>query len=302
MRQEDHRLAPSELYPAGEAGMQARMVLLSSGLRVRIVEAGDASAPPVILIPGWGCSAWIFHDTILPLARAGLRPIIVELKGHGLSDKPAARSEYTCDAMRDHLIDVLDALKLDRAGIVGHSMGAAIAVHVAAHSPERVDGVVLVAPVGFAGVPLLELFKAVTPSFAIPILPYLARPFLVRLMLGVVYGSLRGASGRDVDEFWSPTQLTGCTRALRHLLHHFFWNAPFPKLDRPWLTIVGTEDRLSDSNDIGRYACEGREVASIVIEKAGHVMFDEAPALVNDAIAGFFERVTRPEYISTQNE
>src|SRR5215212_3534347 len=100
------------MYPAGVEGVAARFVTLATGLRVRVVEAGAEDATPVVLVPGWGCGAWVFHETLLPLAAAGFRAIAVELKGHGFSDKPASASEYTIESMRGHLIDVLDALEI----------------------------------------------------------------------------------------------------------------------------------------------------------------------------------------------
>lgn len=296
------RLRPVEMYPAGEPGVRTRFVALRSGLRVRVVEAGDAGAPAIVLVPGWGCGAWIFHENLREIANSGFHVIAVELKGHGLSDKPREPSEYTADSMRDHLLEILDSLGLSKAALVGHSMGAAIVASVAALAPDRVSGVVLVVPVGFAGVRGMTLFRAITPRFAIPLLPLLATRALVRLMLSVAYGSRRRASPRDVDEFWAPTQFPDFTRALRHLLHEFEWAALFPRMEVPWMTVVGTDDSLSPASDVARYAgASGREPA-IVIEGAGHVMFDETPAIVNRSIADFFGTDARSGYISTQNE
>ncbi len=302
MRLVSRRLTPAEMYPAGETGLGVRMVLLSSGLRVRVVEAGDETSPPLVLVHGWGCSVWMFHDNIHYLADSGFRVFAVDLKGHGLSDKPGAASEYTLGAMRDHLIEILDALGLKRAGLVGHSMGASLAVHVAAAVPDRVSGVALMAPVGFAGVRGLSLFKALTPSVAIPIIPFLARRFVIRVMLSVVYGSARRASEQDADEFWAPTQFPGFTRALRHLLHEFTWDAPFPDVAAPLITMVGSRDRLSRPRDASRHSPAGREVPFLIVDEAGHVLLSESTDLVNAALADFFRVATRPDYISSQNE
>lgn len=296
------RPTPEEMYPAGEDGVNARMLDLRSGIRVRVVEAGDAASPPIVLVPGWGCSVWIFHENIVALAAAGFRVIAVDPKGHGLSDKPRAPAEYTTKAMRDNLLEILDALGIERAGLVGHSMGAAIVAQAAETSPEKVTGVVLVAPVGFAGVPGMWLLRAFTPSFSIPLLrPVAGRPFF-RVILSLVYGSLRRASDRDVEEFYAPTQFPDFTRALRHLLHEFTWDAPFPKLGVPMLTIVGSKDLLSRPGDAGRYADTERRSAPLIIQGAGHVIFDEAPDTVNTALVDFFRPASTGEYIGKQNE
>lgn len=293
---EVRRRLEREVYPAGVEGVSARYLKLASGLTVRVVEAGSRDAFPVVLIPGWGGNAWIFHKTLLPLAAAGLRPIAVELKGHGLSDKPTAAGEYTRSAMSLHLLQVLDALSLPRAGLAGHSMGAAVAVDAAAAAPDRVSGLVLVAPVGFAGVRGMTLFRLLSPEVLVSVLPFLVTPFVVRLMLRVLYGSLKRPTERDVRELHAPAAFPEFSAALRLLLHEFDWRARYPRLDLPTMAIAGSEDVLSPPSDIRRYA-----ERTLVVAGGGHVLFDESPEAVNRAIASFFDDVT-PPYISNQNE
>ncbi len=295
------RLTPTEMYPAGELGMQARMVKLATGLSVRVVEAGEVTARPVLMIPGWGCPAWIFHDNIRQIADAGFRAIVVELKGHGLSDKPAEAGEYTLASIRDHVIDVIDALQLSSVAVVGHSMGAAIAGAVAAKLDDRIFALAFVAPVGFAGVRGMTLFRAITPRFMIPALPFLARRTVIRAILGLVYGPLRGATGDDIDQFWAQTQFPGFTQALRHILHEFTWNSPLQRFSAPLLVIVGTEDLLSPPDELSLFSEAGGPMRSVVIGRAGHVILDESPAHVNRVLIDFFKSAGADNYISPQN-
>jgi pimeloyl-ACP methyl ester carboxylesterase len=282
------RLPAAEMFPAGSRDLRAHFLELASGLHVRVVEAGNEDAPVVLLIPGWACSAWVFHDTIGPLADAGFRAVAVELKGHGLSDKPARQQDYTTAAMREHVIEIIEALRVARVRIVGHSMGAAIAAHVAVAAPDRVESLVMVAPVGFAGVRGLSFFKLITSRPVMPIIPMLARRTLVRRMLSVVYGNMRPVSEKDVDEFWAPTQFPSFLYAMRHLLHAFSWNEPFPELSLPYMTMVGSRDVLCDPADITRYAGANGSAPTIVIPEVGHVVFDENPELVNGILMSFF--------------
>ena len=288
------RLPPGEMYPAGEADVRARFVALASGLNVRVVEAGFASSPPIMLVPGWACTAWIYHRTLPALAQAGFRAIAVELKGHGLSDKPTDPAEYTVESMRDHLIGILDALSIPVAGFVGHSMGGAVVAHAAAAAPDRVSRLAMVAPVGFAGVPGMSLFRTLTPEAMVPFLPYMASRLLVKAMLQVVYGDIVKPTERDVEEFRAPTQFPEFTRALRNLLHRFDWEAKFPGLAVPHMVIAGTKDHLSPPSQAPRY---GGENTALVVEGAGHVLFSEAPDVVNPALASFFRGWAQPGYI-----
>jgi pimeloyl-ACP methyl ester carboxylesterase len=273
------------MYPAGERGVRAHFVKTASGLRVRTVESGSADAPAIVFVPGWACSAWTFHDALPAVGAAGFRAIAIDLKGHGLSGKPTDPAEYTVESMRDHLIDVLDALALPAAGMVGHSMGAALAAHVAHAVPDRVTRLALVAPVGFSGVIGMSLLRAFTPRFALPIFPRLAGRPLVWAMLRIAYGSLTSPTRRDVDEYRAPTQFPEFTTALRHLLHVYDWNADFPRLSMPHMVIVGSRDHLCRPKTAGRYA-GGRP--PIVIKGAAHAIFPEAPDLVNRTLVDFF--------------
>lgn len=297
MESELHRLSDRGRYPEGVEGVSARYITLRSGLRVRVVESGAVESPAVILVPGWGCSAWIFHETMLPLAACGYRVIAVELKGHGFSDKPLERNDYTLESMTRHLIDIFDALELECAHVAGHSMGAAIAVNAALKSPHRFRSLALAAPVGFAGVRGMWFFRLITPAFAVPLLSLVVTRTFIRMMLAVVYGSLRRASMKDVEEMYAPLKTPGATMALSHLLHELDWRRPFPLLPIPILTLLGSEDVLSPASDAGRY--DQGEV--IVIEGAGHVLFDEAPEEVAGALCRFFGS-GRPPYISTHDE
>ncbi|MEO7219665.1 MAG: alpha/beta hydrolase, partial [Gemmatimonadaceae bacterium] len=239
------RLSPEEMFPAGDAALRAHYVALRSGIRVRAVEAGAVDAPPVVFLPGWGCSAYIFRDTLGAIAAAGYRALAVDLKGHGLSDKPVSGGEYTLASMRSHVIDILDALGLGRVRLAGLSMGAALAAHVAAAEPERVSSLVLVSTVGFDGVPGLGAVQKMTPEPLMNLLPRIATRPALRLLLHGVYGKLISFSERDVDEYWAPTQFPEFTQAMRRLLHEFSWKAPFLTPAMPCLVVSGTLDYLA---------------------------------------------------------
>jgi pimeloyl-ACP methyl ester carboxylesterase len=228
------------------------------------------------------------------LAEAGFRAIAVELPGHGLSDKPHEPESYSVEAMCDFVIGALDALSLPSAGLVGHSMGASVVVHVAGRAPDRVTGVAIIAPVGFDGVPGMPLFRALTPGFAIPLLPYMATRLVVWAMIAVAC-RLRRPNSKELEEFYAPTQFPDFTRALAHMLHRFDWKAPFPRLAVPRLVMVATKDHLSPWRNAHRYA---GDTEPVVLQGAGHMILDELPGQVNAALIDFFRAPSKSGYIS----
>jgi pimeloyl-ACP methyl ester carboxylesterase len=284
------RLPPAAMFPAGRSELRTRYLDLASGLRVRAVESGDSSAPLVLFVPGWGCSTYVFRENLVPIARAGYHVVAVDLKGHGLSDKPTTIGEYRLQPMRLHLTQILETLG-EPAIVCGLSMGAALSAHVAASSPEFVRGLVMVSPVGFSGVPGLAAARVATASPLTPLLPRIADRKVVELMLNLVNGKLRSITSRDVDEYWAPTQFPEFTLAMRHLLHKFTWRATFPALMVPALLISGTRDRFVSREALKSCCMTLPGMRHIEIENAGHVVVDEAPLKVNRELLDFFGKL-----------
>jgi pimeloyl-ACP methyl ester carboxylesterase len=281
------RLAPAEMFPAGREDLRTIYLRLASGLLVRAVEAGDPAAPAVLLFPGWGCSAYVFRENLSAIAGVGVRAIAVDLKGHGLSDKPVDENEYELDSMLTHVRQIARAVGDERIVVGGLSMGAALAAHFAAAQPEMIRGVILVSPVRFKGVTPLPLIKLATPSNVTPALPRLARRSTARLLLSQASGRLRRFTERDVDDYWAPTQFPEFVIALRHLLHRFNWNTGFPRFDAPTMLITGTRDRFTRRAARDEYSLASRTMEWLDVKDAGHLVLDEAPEIVNPALVAF---------------
>src|SRR3954447_17892488 len=108
---------------------------VSIGYRV----AGDPSGQPVVLLHGLGDSGTEWAPVLDGLA-AAFRVFVLDLRGHGNSDRPG---DYSFEWMRDDVLGFWDAVPLERVALVGHSMGAVVAVLVAQAAPERVTHLVL---------------------------------------------------------------------------------------------------------------------------------------------------------------
>jgi pimeloyl-ACP methyl ester carboxylesterase len=118
--------------------------------------------------PGHGGTAVAIHGLTAnhacwyPLADVvspGHRLVAYDLRGRGDSDKPA--SGYDLAVHGDDLLGLLDHFGVERAALLGHSLGAGIAVRFAAHHPERVDRLVLIDG-GFD--PRAEVFDSIAPA------------------------------------------------------------------------------------------------------------------------------------------
>ena len=136
--------APEDVAPA-----DGRFVTVG-GLRTFVQEAGPADWPPVLLIHGFGGSTFNWRLTLPALADAGYRAIALDLKGFGLADK-SFDQDYSHAAQADFAVEAMTALGVERATLVGHSMGGSVIAHLALKYPERVDGLVFAAAAVMTG-------------------------------------------------------------------------------------------------------------------------------------------------------
>jgi pimeloyl-ACP methyl ester carboxylesterase len=289
------RLTPEEMFPAGDSRFRVRRVRLPSLLTVRVVECGPIDGPAILLLPGWGCPAYEFRGVLPRLCEAGYRAITVDLKGHGLSDKPAGVREYSTDAMLDHVVEIIDALGLSGFVLGGHSMGAALAARAAAELPSRVTALVLLSPVGTHGLRGWRLARLISVGWLRPLYPHIVWRWLVSRLLRMAYGKHTGPTDRDVDEYWAPSQYREFAPAMRDLLHGLDWGSrrpvSFADAGVPVLLVYGTRDRLVNGTRVVEDARRSPAVRVIPIRDAGHVVADETPELTSEAILEFLEEI-----------
>jgi pimeloyl-ACP methyl ester carboxylesterase len=122
--------------------------LRANGIDLHVLAAGPRGGPLVILLHGFPEFSYGWRRQIKPLAAAGLRVIAPDQRGYNLSDKPDGVGAYTIDVLADDLIGVADMLGRERFAVVGHDWGAAVAWHLAARNPERVERAVVLNGIG----------------------------------------------------------------------------------------------------------------------------------------------------------
>jgi pimeloyl-ACP methyl ester carboxylesterase len=108
--------------------------------RIHYVTAGKGNST-IVFIHGWSCNLGFWREQISALADKE-RLILIDLPGHGQSDKPQAN--YTMDFFAEAVLAVLRDAKVDKAIFIGHSMGGAVIARVHHHAPEKVAALVSV--------------------------------------------------------------------------------------------------------------------------------------------------------------
>ncbi len=265
---------------AAGGGPQPQTIQVA-GKRVRYLvmgEGGDA----LLLLHGFGgdLNNWLFNQE--PLAQ-GRSVYAIDLPGHGESDKRLETGglvEYAAC-----VTGFMEAMGLRAAHLVGHSMGAAVALRIAADAPARVRSLTLVCPAGLGAEINIDYLR----GFAAANSRNQLKPLLAQLFAdqGLVNRQL-------IDDVLKYKRLEGVTEALDRTIVAQFEGGRQRTLLRdvvgsvPAQVVWGDEDRIIPP----RHA-EGLPAAVPVhrIAGAGHMVHMEAAAEVNRLVASFIAGV-----------
>jgi pimeloyl-ACP methyl ester carboxylesterase len=261
------------------------MDLLVDGRRVFAGTGGrplDPKRPLVLLLHGAGMdhTVWVLQARFL--AHHGFSVLAVDLPGHGRSEGPPLASVA---AMADWVLATVAAAGFARAALVGHSLGAAVALSAAARAPERVARVALLGT-----------------ALAMPVHPDLLASAKAGTLLApelmTFWGLGRGAQigGHPTPGLW----LTGASRRLiqrglgpvlaADLEACVAWKdgpAAAARIAMPALVLAGAEDRMTPAAKAREAATAIAGAELVVIPAAGHMMMLEAPDATVDALARF---------------
>lgn len=254
-------------------------------MRLRLLEAGLATGPVVLFVHGWAVSSYLWRHNIGPLADAGCRVIAIDLPGHGLSDAPLGRGDYSLATLTQRLGEVIDTLGVRPSLLVAQSMGGRIAAQCAIERPGVIARLVLFGPVGFGLVPPWRVLAPFLPPLPGALPSLLIPRRVVEIIQRRVHGKLGWFTERDIDEYWAPSQFPAVVRAQFQMLREFAWE-PWSEHDVSALTtpthvIFGTRDRTVRPIHAERLAARLPAGRLTWIVDGGHVVMEEVPARIN---------------------
>ena len=115
------------------------VVVRGDGVDLHAVRAGPEDGPLVVLLHGFPEFWYGWRDQIRPLAEAGYRVVVPDQRGYNFSEKPAGVDASRVGALSRDVLAILDAHDRERAHVVGHDWGAAVAWWTALHHADRVQ-------------------------------------------------------------------------------------------------------------------------------------------------------------------
>lgn len=255
------------------------------GVTLHYLEQG--AGEPLLLVHGLGASTFSFRRNIPDLAR-DFHVFALDLMGFGYSERPA-RGDYSQTGHATRLADFIYAVGLDRAVVVGHSMGGAIALRAAAMFPERVERLVLVGsarPNDLRGLSVMRLLRPLTPLIAAA--AYRNPRLPSRVLRSIVYDPSR-IDEETIEGYVAPMHAKGHLAAFGQLAADAGRDQTMRMEDvrQPALIIQGADDRVVPPR-VARWLHRRLPNARLeVLPECGHLVPEERPAEFDRLVAEF---------------
>ena len=252
------------------------------GVPIHYIERGSGPAAAV-LIHGFLGHTYSFRYLIPELAK-DRRVVAVDLKGSGYSGRPQ-KGDYSLTEQARLVIRLMDKLGIDRASVVGHSLGGEVAMRLAANWPERVEKLVLAASVSGDRIPSLP----VTPLIK-PILWLIGRLFGRRIFRRQFYDP-RKATKEVLEAYRRPLRIKGTGHAVYQTLRDMRREKAVEssRITAPVLILWASSERILPRWVLSRLRKRFPQAKVVAIERAGHLLLEEQPEQANRAVKSFLE-------------
>lgn len=251
---------------------------------------------PLVLIHGYGAGIWVWEKQIEALSQF-YRVYALDVIGHGFSDRP--KIPYTPETYIQFLRDFMDGVGIERATLIGNSMGGGMAWATAIVFPERVDRLILIncVPPDILQQVRNESFRTLVAIKDIPLLPYLViagrSRNSVRWILLECVSNIKLITPEILNRQYQLSRIKGTTWVLystfKHAEEALTLKDQFSLIRHPTLFIWGERDLIFPPRvgETLHQAIAGSKFQ--VIEKSGHIPMWETPDEVNQAIHSFLQ-------------
>jgi pyruvate dehydrogenase E2 component (dihydrolipoamide acetyltransferase) len=263
-----------------EAGGPEPETVEAGGKSLQYLKVGEGEGDPLVLLHGFGgdINIWVFNQEALAAEHTVYS---LDLPGHGQSTKDVGDGDLA--SFVQALADFLDAMEIEKAHLVGHSMGGAVAGAIAKAHPDRVSSVTLIASAGLGP----EINEEYIEGF---IAANKRRD--MRNVLKMLFADPDLVKRELVNDVLKFKRLDGVDEALRKVADKVFpdgQQADVPDLSEvsvPILVIWGSEDQIVPVSHTENVPSEARVE---ILEDTGHMPQMEAAGQVNRLVGEFLD-------------
>ena len=254
------------------------------GAKINYVEAGDPAKPTVILLHGLGGNLqnWVFT---IPALSANYHVIAPDQIGFGKSDRLMLK--YRVGTYVDFLDKFMSELKIEKASLVGNSLGGWVAAMTAMKYPNRVEKIVLADAAGLkpADVDLAQVYA----------LNYSTRDEVRQLVKLVFYNQALFGSDAFIEQSMNVRVAANDGYTINSLIESIkrnedFLNGRLGEIKKPTLVVWGKQDMLLKVADGEQFKREITGSELVVFDQCGHVPMVEKAADFNKAVLAFLAK------------
>lgn len=256
--------------------------LEAGGRRINYLRTGTGAGTPLVLVHGFGgdLNNWLFNQ---PALAEEHDVITLDLPGHGRSSKAMGAGDVA--NLSSALASFLDALGIERAHLVGHSLGAAVILDLALGAPARTASLTLISPAGLGPEINMDFIAGFIAA---------DRRKEMKIVLELLFADPTLVSRDMVNEILKYKRLDGVTGALRTLADAIFADGRqavimsdrLRELTVPIQVIWGTADQIVPASQADSLP---DHVKVHLLKNVGHMAHMEQAAEVNRLIRGIVQ-------------
>jgi pimeloyl-ACP methyl ester carboxylesterase len=266
----------------------------AAGIRLHVRDTGKRDAPALVLLHGFGSSLQTWDGWAARL-EARFRVIRYDLPGFGLTG-PDPNGDYSDRRGLQIQLALMDDLGLERASVIGNSLGGKLAWKFAAAHAPRVDRLVLISPDGFAS-PGFRYGERPNVPFVVRLMPYFLPRAILRTTLAAAYGDPARLTDATVTRYWEMMRAPGNRSAIVARLEQVMLTDPVPILNgiaAPTLLLWGEKDRMIPVANAADYLRAIPGAKLVTLPGLGHVPFEEAPDATIAPVLDFLTDSPKP--------
>jgi pimeloyl-ACP methyl ester carboxylesterase len=273
-----------------------RQVFDYQGIKINYYQAGQG--PPVILLHGFGACTYTWRH-LAPELAGDHRVFALDLKGYGLSDKPAD-GKYAVSDQADMVAAFIRTRDLHNLAIIGHSMGGGVALmayfKVQEDTPARIKKLVLIDSAGYPQKMPWFIRLARIPVVSRLITRLLSPRFATYLVLKKCYYDNDKITEEQIDTYAYYGSLPGAREAVRQTAQQIVpadleaLKDKYKTIQVPVLIIWGAEDEVVPVSVGKKFKRDIPDAELVILPKCGHIPPEEEWQRTNRLIATFLKK------------
>jgi len=244
---------------------------------------------PVVMLHGMTLSTYSWRNNVQSLLDAGFRVILVDLPGWGQTNIPPEPYSYAVDNLAKDVIEMINKLGIDQFNLMGHSMGAGMALYISIHYPQRVNKAIVIGAPAFGPPRRLLLTYPGMTAFASTFFG----KWTVKLNMKAMYYDDSLVVKEMINEYARQIRKDGYWNMVSALSHQYFsskfyeMQSDYQSMTVPVCIIWGEQDSwlpCSTGNKLKECILNSR---LLTVPNCGHNPHEECPERVNPIVVEF---------------